>query len=87
MSATLQDRIVAVLTAIAPDVDPAQLQPDVELRDQIDFDSMDTLNFASGLKREFGIDVPDADIRELGSVARCTKYVQSHLAATPTGNQ
>ncbi len=87
MSETLQERIVAVLTGIAPDMDPAQLEPDVELRDQIDFDSMDTLNFAAGLKREFGIDVPDTDIRELGSLARCVKYVQSHLPATPAGKQ
>ena len=78
---------MAVLTQIAPDVDPAQLEPDVELRDQIDFDSMDTLNFAAGLKREFGIDVPDADIRELGSLARCVKYVQSHLPAALGSHQ
>jgi acyl carrier protein len=86
MNATLQARILKVLTGIAPDIDPAQLLPDVELRDQIDFDSMDTLNFAAALKREFGIDVPDADIRELGSLTRCAKYVQSHLPAASPGH-
>lgn len=77
MNATLQQRIIAVLTAVAPDIDPAQLDVDVDLRDQVDFDSMDTLNFATGLKREFGIDVPDADFRELASVARCVAYLQA----------
>lgn len=87
MNASLQQRVVAVLTKVAPDIDPAQLAPDVDLRDQIDFDSMDTLNFAAGLKREFGVDVPDADFRELASVARCVNYLQAHLPAAPTDHQ
>jgi acyl carrier protein len=44
---------------------------------------MDTLNFAVGLKREFGIDVPDTDFRELASVDRCVNYLQDRLAAMP----
>jgi acyl carrier protein len=81
MSASLQERILKVLTAVAPDIDPQQLVPDTNLRDQVDFDSMDTLNFAVGLKREFGIDVPDADFRELASIASCMKYLQARLPA------
>jgi acyl carrier protein len=83
VSAALQQRVLAVLTAVAPDIDPAQLSPDVALRDQIDFDSMDTLNFAAGLKREFGIDVPDTDFRELASVARCVRYLQARMPVDP----
>lgn len=81
MSQSLQQRVIAVLTAVAPDIDAATLAPDIDLRDQIDFDSMDTLNFAAGLKREFGIDVPDADFRELASVARCVDYLRPRLPA------
>jgi acyl carrier protein len=81
VNTSLQQRIVAVLTSVAPDIDPAQLDPEVALRDQIDFDSMDTLNFATALKREFGVDVPDADFRELASVARCAKYLQAKIDA------
>jgi len=81
MTATLQERILKVLSQVAPDIDPQQLRPDVNLRDQFDFDSMDTLNFAIGLKLELGVDIPDADFRELASVARCVKYLQSRIAA------
>jgi acyl carrier protein len=85
VSASLQERVLAVLTRVAPDIDPATLAPDVDLREQVDFDSMDTLNFALGLKREFGVDVPDADFRELASLARCVRYLQAHLAPAPDG--
>ena len=40
---------------------------------------MDTLNFAVGLKGEFGIEVPDAHLRELASIASCVKYLQARL--------
>jgi len=83
MNASLQERILNVLTAVAPDIDAQQLAPDIALRDQVDFDSMDTLNFAIGLKREFGIEVPDAHLRELASIASCVKYLQARLPTPP----
>ena len=68
-----------MLAGVAPDIDTAQLDPEIALRDQIDFDSMDLLNFATGLKREFGIDVPDADLRSIASIASCARYLQAQL--------
>ena len=83
MNDALTQRVLAVLTGVAPDIDPHQVSPELNLRDQFDFDSMDTLHFAIGLKREFGIDVPDADFRELASVERCTKYLRQRLPPPP----
>jgi acyl carrier protein len=68
-----------VLVGVAPDVDPAAVAIDVNLRDQFDFDSMDTLHFAVGLKRELGVDIPDTDFRELASIGRCLKYLEKRL--------
>jgi acyl carrier protein len=84
----LEQRIAAVLTTVAPDADPARLDPAIALREQIDFDSMDMLNFAAGLQREFGINVPDADLRELASLAGCARYLRAHLpGATAPGSK
>ena len=80
MSPDLRERVLKVLVDVAPDADPAVLKGDANLRDQIDFDSMDTLNFAVGLKREFGVDVPDADFRELASIDRCVAYLRARIA-------
>jgi acyl carrier protein len=76
----LEQRILAVLATVAPDADAAQLDAAIALRDQIDFDSMDMLNFAAGIEREFGIGVPDTDLRELASLAGCAGYVRGRLA-------
>jgi acyl carrier protein len=77
MSPTIRDRILAAIVSVAPDIDPAAVLPEVTLREQFDFDSMDTLHLAVALKREFGIDVPDADLRELATLQRCTAYVEA----------
>jgi acyl carrier protein len=86
MSDPLTERVLKVLAEVAPDIDPQQVIMDVNLRDQFDFDSMDVLHFAIGLKRELGVDVPDADFRELASVGRCVHYLQRRLDETASGH-
>lgn len=71
----LASRLIALLNEIAPDVDPATVIPGVDFRDQFDFDSMDTLNFAVALHRELGIDVPEAEYSRLASLDKCIAYL------------
>lgn len=71
----LVTRVLGLVTEIAPDVDPATVLPGVDFRDQFDFDSMDTLNFAIALHRELGVDVPEADYSQLASLDKCVAYL------------
>ena len=71
----LSARVLLLVTEIAPDVDPSTVIPGVDFRDQFDFDSMDTLNFAIALHRELGIDVPEADYAQLASLDKCVAYL------------
>jgi acyl carrier protein len=67
--------VLALVTGIAPDVDPASVIASVDFRDQFDFDSMDTLNFAIALHRELGVEVPEAEYSRLASVDKCVAYL------------
>jgi acyl carrier protein len=71
----LATKILALVTGIAPDVDPATVIPGIDFRDQFDFDSMDTLNFAIELHREFGVEVPEAEYSRLASLDKCVVYL------------
>jgi acyl carrier protein len=71
----LARRVLELLTEIAPDVDPVTVIPGVDFRDQFDFDSMDTLNFAIALNRELGIEVPETDYARLASLDKCVEYL------------
>lgn len=72
----VEQRVLQIFLDIAPDVDPAALDRAVAFREQFDFDSMDTLNFAIALHQAFGIDVPETDYRELASLNSAVAYVQ-----------
>lgn len=74
-ASSLEQQVLAVFLQVAPDVDPARLKRDVPFRDQFDFDSMDTLNFAIGLHKQFGIEVPETQYRELASLAKTVAFV------------
>jgi len=78
---SLKERVIRILIGVAPDIDASQLVTSLALRYQVDFDSMDTLHIAIALKKELGIDVPDADFRELASVDRCVQYLQRSAQA------
>lgn len=78
-ASTIEQQVLAVFLQVAPDVDAARLKRDVPFRAQLDFDSMDTLNFAIGLNKQFGIDVPETQYRELASLARAAAFVTAAL--------
>ena len=73
--AELARRVLSLVTGIAPDVDAATVLPGIDFRDQFDFDSMDTLNFAIALHRELGVDVPETEYAQLASLDKCVAYL------------
>lgn len=75
----LATRLLELLTEIAPDVEPSTVIPGVDFRDQFDFDSMDTLNFAIALHRDFGVDVPEAEYSRLASLDKCVAYLSGKI--------
>lgn len=75
----IEQRVLEIFLGIAADVDEATLKRDVPFRDQFDFDSMDTLNFAIGLHQAFGVEVPETDYRELASLAGAVDYMSRQL--------
>jgi acyl carrier protein len=75
----LATRVLALVVEIAPDVDPASVIAGVDFRDQFDFDSMDTLNFAIALHRELGVEVPEAEYSRLASLDKCVAYLADRV--------
>jgi len=72
-------RVINTLSGIVPELDPGTLKPAVSLRDQLDIDSMDFLNFLIALHEEFGVDVPEVDAPKLGSIDACVDYLAQAL--------
>jgi acyl carrier protein len=69
-----------LLRKIAPEVDLAEVDPAVPLREEIDLDSMDFLNLVTALHERTGIDVPERDYPALDTVDGFVAYL---VAAAP----
>ncbi|MDR3657160.1 MAG: phosphopantetheine-binding protein [Mycobacterium sp.] len=84
MTATNEDTravVLSVLTTIAPEVDPDDISDDDLLRDQVDLDSMDWLNFLRGIHKRLQVDIPEADYASLRTLADVVGYVQKNASA------
>lgn len=73
--------VLRVLGEIAPEADLASLEPDVDLREQLDLDSMDVLNFVVGLHAALGVEIPEADYRKFATLDGGVEYLTAHRAA------
>ena len=66
------------LHKIAPEVDLNEIDPAIDLREQIDLDSMDILNLAVAIHEATGIDIPEADYPQMTTLSGCIAYLGSH---------
>jgi len=69
------------LSNIAPEIDPDTVPGNVDLRDELDIDSMDVLNLTIALHKRLNVDIPDKDQPKLLTVDGAVAYLQDKLAA------
>jgi len=67
--------VLDIIADIAPDEDITNVKPDVRLRDQLELDSMDFLDIVMELRKQHGIEVPEADYIQLASLDSCAEYL------------
>ncbi|WP_374285202.1 acyl carrier protein [Novosphingobium sp.] len=68
---------IDILSGIAPEADFAALGDDDALREVLDLDSMDFLNFIAALHQATGVDIPEADYRKLFTLAGVRNYLSA----------
>ncbi len=69
------------LRRVAPEADIDDLPGDVELRDELDLDSMDFLNFVVGIAERTGIEIPERDYPEVITLDGCLAYLERRTEA------
>lgn len=64
-----------VLAGIAPEADLATVRDDEDLREALDLDSMDFMNFVVGLSDRTGLNIPESDTPQLRTLGGLVRYV------------
>jgi acyl carrier protein len=65
----------SAITRVAPDVDSSLLDGDIELRGELDLDSMDFLNVLIAIAERTGIEVPERDYPEVATFRGLVDYL------------
>lgn len=77
--ADLRNTVYAILKSIAPEIEPVDLDAAAPLRDQIDLDSMDYLNFIVGMHEKLQVEIPESDYRRLISLNDIVSYLRGKI--------
>ncbi len=78
-AADLEKVIVEALSQIAPEADFDDLEADEDLREALDIDSFDFLNFLIGLNEALGVEIPEADYGRVNTMQELTSYLLAKL--------
>jgi len=70
------------LNNIAPEADLARIDPASDLREALDIDSMDFLNFVIAVHHRLGIDIPELDYPKLVTLDGAVTYLTARLKAS-----
>jgi acyl carrier protein len=64
---------------IAPDIDLDKLNASADLREALDIDSMDFLNFVTAIHHRLGVDIPELDYPKLVTLDGAVNYLRAKL--------
>ncbi|WP_036264511.1 acyl carrier protein [Methylocapsa aurea] len=65
---------------IAPEIDMSSVDPSADLREALDIDSMDFLNFVTAIHHRLGINIPEIDYPKLMTLDGAVSYLEAKLA-------
>ena len=74
-SAEMELLVREILRDIAPEMDIDALRSEDDMRDTLDIDSVDFLNFVAALHAQTGVDIPERDYPMMSTIARCVDYL------------
>ncbi len=75
----ITEAVCQALRRVAPEADLTQLAPSANLRDTLDIDSFDHLNFLINLAEQLGVEVPEEDYGQLTTLADIVRYLSARV--------
>ena len=75
----IKKTIFQLLKQIAPDTEPSTLLPDENIRETLDIDSFDTLQFLVALNEKLGIEIPEADYGKITTLKTLVNYILNNI--------
>jgi len=75
----IKKTIFQLLKNIAPETDPSQLKADENIREALNIDSFDALQFIVALDKSLGIEIPEEDYGKTATLKNLICYLQQKI--------
>ena len=76
-SEILHQTIVVLLQQIAPDTTPETLKLEENIRETLNIDSFDFLQFIIALHEKTGVEIPEEDYGKINTIQNAITYIQN----------
>lgn len=76
----IQSAIFELLKKTAPETDPTALKPEEDIREALNIDSFDALQFLVAINDKLGIDIPEEDYGKTTTIQSLTAYLEKRAA-------
>jgi acyl carrier protein len=71
----IKNTIFQLLKRIAPDTEPSELKPNENIRETLNIDSFDSLQFIVALNEKLGIEIPEQDYGKITTLKALVSYI------------
>jgi acyl carrier protein len=73
----LKDSICNLILDIAPEIDISELDPNEDMRDELDLDSMDFIRLLEAIEKNMGVSIPETDYKQVHTLNTMAEYISA----------
>jgi acyl carrier protein len=75
----IKKTVFKLLQRIAPETDPSQLMPEENIREALNIDSFDALQFIVAISEELDVDIPEEDYGKTNNLKSLLAYLDKKV--------
>jgi acyl carrier protein len=75
----IRTTLLSCLSDVAPEIDTQAIEDDMDLRDELDLDSMDVLRWVQGIHKALGVEIPEEDYGKIATLGDAINYVVARV--------
>lgn len=75
----IKEALIDIINNILPEGDCSTVDPDQKLREQLELDSMDFLDIVMELRKQYKVQIPEADYPQLATMNSCLEYLEPRM--------
>ena len=78
-SETIRSTLLKCLFDVAPEIADEEIEDDMDLRDELDLDSMDILRWVQGIHKALDVEIPEEDYGKIATLGEAVGYVAARV--------